>query len=76
MDHKILVALDGSKEAEAILPRVTRLARDLRAKIVLLGLIVPPDLDGPELSMARYGPIGTSGNERLGARVGGTFEEL
>jgi nucleotide-binding universal stress UspA family protein len=41
MYHRILVPLDGSEQAEAILPSVTRLARGLQADVVLLSVIDP-----------------------------------
>jgi nucleotide-binding universal stress UspA family protein len=44
MYHRILVPLDGSERAEAVLPSVARLARGLRADIVLLSVIDPRSL--------------------------------
>ncbi len=36
---KILVPLDGSKRAEAILPHVEDLAKRYRAKVILLSIV-------------------------------------
>ena len=52
MDRKILVPLDGSRNGEAILPCVVRLARGLEARVILLSVVVPPDLEEPVPSMA------------------------
>jgi nucleotide-binding universal stress UspA family protein len=41
MYHTILVTLDGSKRAEAILPHVEDLAHRYEAKVILLGVIEP-----------------------------------
>jgi nucleotide-binding universal stress UspA family protein len=41
MYHTILVPLDGSKRAEAILPHVEDLAHRYEAKVILLGVIEP-----------------------------------
>ncbi len=41
MYQKILVPLDGSKTAETILPNVVRLARESKARVVLLTVDVP-----------------------------------
>jgi len=41
MYHKILVPLDRSKRAEAILPHVESLARHYEATIIFLGIIEP-----------------------------------
>ena len=42
MFKTILVPLDGSKRAEAILPHVENLARRYRAKVVFLQIVEPP----------------------------------
>ena len=42
MYHCILVPLDGSKRAEAILPHVEELALRFRAKLVFLQVVEPP----------------------------------
>lgn len=39
---KILVTLDGSKESETVLPHVENVASKLKAKVVLLHVVVPP----------------------------------
>ncbi len=44
MYHTILVPLDGSKRAEAILPHVEDLAQCYQAKVVLLQVIEPKPL--------------------------------
>ena len=50
MFNVILVPLDGSERAEAILPHVEDLARRYRAKIVLLQVVEPePLLIGPDI---------------------------
>ena len=41
MYTKILVPLDGSKTAEMVLPNVVRLARESKAKVVLLTVDAP-----------------------------------
>jgi len=41
MYEKILVALDGSKTAETVLPNVVRLARESKAKVVLFTVDAP-----------------------------------
>lgn len=41
MYHVILVPLDGSKRAEAILPHVDELARRYEARVVFLGVVEP-----------------------------------
>ncbi|MCG6907691.1 MAG: universal stress protein [Desulfobacteraceae bacterium] len=41
MYHVILVPLDGSKRAEAILPHVEELARRYEARVVFLGVVEP-----------------------------------
>lgn len=41
MYHKILVPLDGSKRAEAILPHVEELARRYEAEVILLQVVEP-----------------------------------
>ncbi|MCB0154052.1 MAG: universal stress protein [Anaerolineae bacterium] len=41
MYHKILVPLDGSPRAEAILPHVESLAHTYGAQIILLGVVEP-----------------------------------
>ena len=50
MYTKILVPLDGSKTAEMILPNVVRLARESKAKVVLL------TVDAPGLDSRKSGP--------------------
>ncbi len=56
MYRKILVPLDGSKKAEAVLPYVCELAERFDAEIVLLRVPVAADddllLTGPKLAMA------------------------
>ena len=50
MYHTILVPLDGSKRAEAILPHVADLARCYQAKVILLQIIEPvPIVVGPDV---------------------------
>ena len=59
--HTILVPLDGSKRAEAILPHVEELARCLKATVVFLSVIEPiPMVVGPE---AAYVPVSQQGLE-------------
>ncbi|MGB8719294.1 MAG: universal stress protein, partial [Desulfobacterales bacterium] len=41
MYHVILVPLDGSKRAEAILPHVEEMARRYDARVVFLGVVEP-----------------------------------
>jgi nucleotide-binding universal stress UspA family protein len=49
MYHTILVPLDGSKRAEAILPHAEELARRYSAKVVFLQVVEPsPVIVGPE----------------------------
>ena len=50
MYTKILVPLDGSKTAEMVLPNVVRLARESKAKVVLL------TVDAPGLDSRKSGP--------------------
>ena len=48
MYNKILVPLDGSRRAEAILPYVGELARSLSAEVVLIQVIEPlPEITAP-----------------------------
>jgi nucleotide-binding universal stress UspA family protein len=50
MYHKILVPLDGSKRAEAILPHATDLAQCYGAKVILLQVVEPePLIIGPDM---------------------------
>jgi nucleotide-binding universal stress UspA family protein len=49
MYHNILVPLDGSKRAEAILPHAIDLAQRYGARVILLR-IVEPTVIGPEMS--------------------------
>ena len=50
MYHKILVPLDGSSRAEAILPHVEDLARRYQARVILLQVIEPePLIVGPDM---------------------------
>jgi nucleotide-binding universal stress UspA family protein len=42
MYKTLLVPLDGSKRAEAILPHVENLAQCYQAKVILLQVVVPP----------------------------------
>ncbi len=44
MYKSILVPLDGSKRAEAILPHVEDLARHYQAKVILIGIVEPEPL--------------------------------
>jgi nucleotide-binding universal stress UspA family protein len=46
--HKILVPLDGSKRAEAILPHVEELARRYEAEVILLEVVELPVLMLPD----------------------------
>jgi nucleotide-binding universal stress UspA family protein len=46
MYEKILVPLDGSKTAETVLPNVVRLARESKAKVVLLTVDAPETTTG------------------------------
>lgn len=48
MYNKILVPLDGSKRAEAILRHVEELAQRYNAKIVLVKVVEPILISGPE----------------------------
>ena len=68
MDQKILVPLDGSREAEVILPCVVRLARKLEEKVILLSVIVPPDLKNQAPPKTRYGPFPDTA-DRLDVRL-------
>ena len=56
MYHTILVPLDGSKRAEAILPHLEELARRYEAKVIFLQVIEPVLLvGGPEIvDMRQY----------------------
>jgi nucleotide-binding universal stress UspA family protein len=56
MYHAILVPLDGSKRAEAILPHLEELARRYEAKVIFLQIIEPVLLlGGPEIvDMRQY----------------------
>ena len=50
MYQKILVPLDGSQRAEAILPHVEDLARRYQAKVILLQVVEPdPLIVGPDM---------------------------
>ena len=50
MYHKILVPLDGSSRAEAILPHVEDLARRYRARVIFLQVVEPePLIVGPDM---------------------------
>lgn len=44
MYHCILVPLDGSKRAEAILPHVEELARGFDARVIFLHVVEPPPI--------------------------------
>jgi nucleotide-binding universal stress UspA family protein len=57
MYKKILVPLDGSKRAEAILPYVEELAQCAKAKVIFLQVIEPV-----------YVPIGTYSRKRSETR--------
>ena len=46
MYHTILVPLDGSKRAEAILPHLEQMARRYEAKVIFLQVIEPAPLAG------------------------------
>ena len=51
MYHTILVPLDGSKRAEAILPHLEQLARRYEAKVIFLQVIeLGPLVGGPEIA--------------------------
>jgi len=51
MYHTILVPLDGSKRAEAILPHLEQLARRYEAKVIFLQVIeLAPLVGGPEIA--------------------------
>ena len=50
MYEKILVPLDGSKTAETVLPNAVRLARESKAKVVLI------TVEPPGSSAGRAGP--------------------
>ncbi len=55
MYHTILVPLDGSKRAEAILPHLEELARRYEAKVLFLQVIEPvPLLAGSEIAYVRH----------------------
>jgi nucleotide-binding universal stress UspA family protein len=55
MYKKILVPLDGTKQAEKILPHVEHLARDYGAKVVLLHALRSPDMvDFEDVEMDLY----------------------
>src|SRR5579859_5703829 len=47
MQQHILVPLDGSAQAEAILPQVMPLARTYGSSLTLLRIIEPPQVIGP-----------------------------
>lgn len=50
MYHKILVPLDGSRRAEAILPHVEDLARRYEARVIFLQVVEPePLIVGPDM---------------------------
>jgi nucleotide-binding universal stress UspA family protein len=68
MYHRILVPLDGSERAEAVLPCVARLARGLQADIVLLSVIDPR-------SLYFYTPSRVTGSEVLRAARRSPIEE-
>ena len=53
MYKKILVPLDGSKRAEAILPHVEELAHRFDAKIVFLEIIEPIKMFAPTAFVKR-----------------------
>ena len=44
MYKKILVPLDGSKRAEAILPHVEEMAHRFEAEVILLQVVEPPSI--------------------------------
>jgi nucleotide-binding universal stress UspA family protein len=48
MYHTILVPLDGSKRAEAILPHVEELAQRNDSKVILLRVIEPDPITCPD----------------------------
>ncbi len=51
MYHCILVPLDGSKRAEAILPHVEKIAFSCHSKLVFLQIVEPPSITtGPDIS--------------------------
>ncbi len=55
MFDKILIPLDGSKEAEAILPYIFRMAQSLNSKLTLLSVIDPEQVDMPNVLAGQGG---------------------
>ncbi len=70
MYEKILVPLDGSRVAEAVLPHVGWLAGGLKAGVTLLTVVDPLDIKGEERPMRRYGLASVKMvEETLGAKL-------
>ncbi len=59
MYERILVPLDGSKVAEAVLPFVAWLARGLNARVTLLTVVDPSHLEVAGRSPRRSRALGT-----------------
>ncbi len=80
MYNTILVPLDGSKRAEAILPHVEQLAQRYEAKVVFIQVIEPPPLmvtpGQPELGLYQQElELRTEDVESYLKRIHGEFRE-
>jgi nucleotide-binding universal stress UspA family protein len=53
MYNTILVPLDGSERAEAILPHVEALAQRCSAKVIFIQVAEPPPYEGPHVHPPR-----------------------
>ncbi len=73
MYKKILVPLDGSKRAEAILPHVEELAHRFEAKIIFLEIVEPIKFYAP---MDGYVPVYDSFQESHDAAINGAKTHL
>ena len=69
MYRKIMVHLDGTRYAERILPGAIRLARKHEAKLVLLGIIKPPERAAIDPPARRFIQAASGSRERLEPRL-------
>lgn len=76
MFEKILVPLDGSGLAAAIVPYVSILARGLKAKVTLLTVVDPDALDIPARLEARRAGTGVSAAEPGGLYTSQVFARV
>ena len=69
MYRKIMVHLDGSRDAEEILPCAVRLARKHEAKLILLGVIEPSERAAIDPPARSFIPATLGSKDRLEPRL-------